>query len=427
MTSLRDLRETLDDHAAAIDDADRWARPVAVRERIRVVRRRRAAAGAVAAVLVVATGATVVASLDRPERPQAAAPPTVVGVDVPQRVAVHGVPYELTGGDPIEGEDDRLRLRGSEEERAVAFAASGLGSGSATLLVDGTAVARVVGGEGLEQPVPVGDAGATLRVRLDGAPDGAETGVAIYESAGLAPGVDNGEVVFRDTVAGGPLLAAAFAEDESAVAVTFRGRLPEVRLASYCAAAERGLWLQFEIDDLGPRGHSCQARDSASVGIVGGVLEDGARVRDHTVRAYLTRGARGPVVDSPGTDLGVAVYQQPAEPVEVFGTRVESQIEYAGRTWRLDRTPESFGDVDDWGTRVEASDTDLLIGLVAEGAMVQATWEGRLDRGGSASLGSPEGVAWMTAGVLLRGDDYDVRITGNGPVTRGALLIYRPL
>ena len=62
MSSIDDLRSTLERHADGLADHDLHVRPVAVRERVRAVRRRRRSALAVAAVAVVgvATLATFV-------------------------------------------------------------------------------------------------------------------------------------------------------------------------------------------------------------------------------------------------------------------------------------------------------------------------------------------------------------------------------
>jgi hypothetical protein len=60
MSTTDDLRSTLDRHASELTDHDLHVRPVAVRERIRVVRRRRRATVAgVAAAVVAAVALTV--------------------------------------------------------------------------------------------------------------------------------------------------------------------------------------------------------------------------------------------------------------------------------------------------------------------------------------------------------------------------------
>ena len=62
MSTMDDLRSTLDRHASELTDHDLHVRPVAVRERIRVVRRRRrGAAGGVAAAVVGAMALTALA------------------------------------------------------------------------------------------------------------------------------------------------------------------------------------------------------------------------------------------------------------------------------------------------------------------------------------------------------------------------------
>lgn len=421
MNTLDELRGTLTRHADELEDAQRYVRPVAVRARIRTVRRRRAGGAAAAFAVVAVTGVAAVSTLDGPDPIQPAGP-SVVGVEVPRQVSVAGFPYALertAAVTPGEG----LRLDRSDQELAVSLVASDLGSGSATLLVDGEAVARARGGEDVELPVPVGS-GQRLRVRLDGAGPQSRAGVAVYESTGeLAEGVDNGTAVFRRSVAGSPLLTAAFApEGAGEVTVTFRGRLSEARFASYCTTTEKGLWLNVEVDDDGPISGPCQVSDARDAASSWSSFEDDHPATRHTVRAYLTHGSQGPEVDAAQAELGVGVYEQPADTREVQGMTVDPLVEYAGRTWQLVEVDA------DGATRLDVRGTDRLLGFVAEGPMVRARWVGALDRGGSSYLGSSQGPARMVAGVLLAGDRYDVRLVDSRDrAVPGSLLIYRPV
>ena len=425
MSTLHDLRETLERHAEELHDGDRPARADAVRRRVRVVRRRRAAATALAAAVVVTGGVGAVASLQAPRAPEVAGP-SVVGVAVPEEVAIHGFPYALADRDGVEGADDRLRLDGSDEQRAVSLVGSGLGAGSATLFVDGSAVARVFADDPVAVPVPVAasDADAVLRVELYDTPAGARTGVAVYDATGeLAPGTDNGTAVFRDTVAGSRLLGADFSEQgEASAALSFEAPLSTTTITSFCRTEEPGLWMQVLLDggDMSSRGQCGTDPDPDAYGSSFGSGGGGTASGPHTVEVRVTRGQQGEVVTDAVVELGVAAYRSGGR-VRVAGASAPEVVEHLGRTWRLDL--DEVGAV--LGIRAE---TDLLVGFVAEGGPVRATWRGDLTSGSTSSAettGGGPGV--MVEGLMLAGDTYDVRlVSDDGAVVDGALLVYRP-
>lgn len=422
MSTLHELRETLGRHADGLHDTDRHERAAAVRGRVRVARRRRATATAIAATVVVAGGVGAVASLQAPRGPDLVGP-TVVGVAVPEEITIHGFPYELSGRDPLEGRDDRLRLDAGEERRAVSLVGSGLGSGSATLYVDGAAVARVVAGEPVAVPVPVPspDVDVVLRVDLHDTPAGARTGVATYDATGgLAPGVDNGTTVFRETVADARLLTADFSEQGDASAtLSFRSPMRATTITSYCRTEEQGLRVQVLLDgEVATRG---ECGDDPGPDAFGSSFTGGDTTRSlHTVEARVTRGETGEVVPDAAVELGVAAYGQ-GTTVRVAGTDVPEVVEHSGRTWRLDLHDVGAG----LGITAE---TDLLVGFVGEGQLVGATWQGELTSGATSYASTGPGPGTMVEGLLLAGDTYAVELVSESgePVVDGALLVYRP-
>lgn len=435
MNTLDDLRSTLRREADGVDDSARYARPVAVRERIRGVRRRRAAVAASAAVVLVAVAATAVGDLLGEHR-QVEPATQVVGVDVPQRVAVYGFPYELTGTEPFTGPRDRLRLQHAADAdrwRAVSLVASGLGGGYATLYLDGQPVARAAGADDVEVPVPVFDGEPTLRVELDGAPAEARAGVAIYGATGDLPnGVTNGTAVFRDEVAGSRLQAGAFSEPgDSSVSVPFSGRIADGRIAYYCHTRETGLWLNVATDEGGVLGTSCGADVDVDAGDGGSNVSGSGSAGSHVLRAYLTRGERGPRVAPPDAVLGVAVYDDPVAPQSVLGTDVATTVELDGRLWTLDRVVRQGQEGSPVRAEVDASDGDRVVGQVAAGETTWITWHGRLLDGESTRMGSDPGVdstGTVVDSYLPRGDTYQVTLHGQGGTPfRGALLVYRPM
>ncbi|WP_395694014.1 hypothetical protein [Nocardioides sp.] len=411
MNTLDDLRTVLGDRADDLRDDDRYLRPAAVRERIRVARRRRTATAAVVAAAAVAVTAIGVGTLRGGDAVEPAS--RVVGVDVPSRVSVYGFPYAVSRTLDFPAGRPRLLLSDTADDRAVSLVARGLGRGSATLYADGEPVARAFGDQDVEVPVPT--AATRFRVRFDRAPASARAGVAVYDWTGeLADGVADagGKAVFRRAMGADRLLAGAFSEPgSSTVSVPFTGAFDGVRFSEYCTTDQKGLWLNVEVDHQGPISGPCRedGRDpgSASATFLG------HRVRDRVVRAYVTRGAEGPVVRSASTVVGVAVYTTPSAP-RVLGMRVAPSVEYGGRTWVLDSVETAPLTLD---TR-----EDVVIGLVARGAAVHADWHGRLVSGTSARLGATSGPASTLATELLAGDRYRIDVRGG----QGRLLVYRP-
>lgn len=431
MNTLHDLRQTLDQHAEGFDDAQRHARIVAVRGRVRAVRRRRAGVVAVAATAALVAG--IAATTVELGPPPGVQPTAVVGVDVPEEVVVGGFPYDL--GDTLTLRDgDRHDLPELDGDRALTLVGSGLGGGSATLYRDGEAIARVRSGEALAVPVPIGSTDPTLRIRYDGTPDGARAGVAVYEATGeLAAGVSDpaGEVVFRDSVGGDRLLAAGFSEPgETETSVRFTGRFSDLRFSEYCASDEPGLWLNVEVDDQGAVSGPCDhmADDPTNDPGTSSSSFEGDRVRERVVRAYLTRGADGPVVSSASAVVGVAVYEVASDQQQALGMRVPSTVEFAGRTWVLDRRlDQPAGDRGPLRTTVDTADGDRLLGLVARDGTVGASWDGRLTDGASSYLGADRGSASAIGGILFAGDRYDVELASmDGAEFDGVIVIYRP-
>jgi len=415
MSTLDDLRSTLDRHADELHDADRYVRPVAVRARIRAVRRRRAAAVSVAAALVLVGAAAAVGSLRSPSTPQ---PASVVGVDVPRDIEVLGFPYALS--ELTELTVDSTDLARSEHPRAVVLTASGLGSGVATLYSNEQPIARVRPGEQVSAPVDLDTGAADLRVRFTDTAHHARAGVAVYEATGeLAQGVANATrtSVFRNEVAGDPLVAAAFAQPgDREVRLRVPGSANELRFASYCAGDD-DLMVNVSIDGHGALSGSCgdRLRDAGRGSSFS--FDDPVPGAEHDVRVYLTRGDGDQPVDPDGADFGVGIYQLSSLDEHALGQRIPARVEYGGRTWVLDGLREAPATID-------TERGDVLLGLVATGRDVNLTWHSALDGDDDGSVTLGDGGFTSTAGLLLPGDSYDVRTTGRPEEAR--LVVYRP-
>ncbi len=147
--------------------------------------------------------------------------------------------------------------------------------------------------------------------------------------------------------------------------MSFTGSLSDVRFSDYCSTDEEGLWLNVEIDDMGPISGPCRDYATNDPGTSSSSFE-GGRVRDRTVHAYLTRGADGPVVSSDSTVVGVAVYRTPVADSILGHEAWPPTVEYAGRLWTLDRVVhQSSGDGGTIEVPVDTADGDRLVGFVA--------------------------------------------------------------
>lgn len=426
MSSIDELRRTLEQRADELHDAERHTRPTAVRARIRTVRRRRAGAVAVsaAAALVVATGTlTLVRGASAPE------PAAPLFDGVPQSIEVHGFPYELSSTSVLEN-DGRLEL---DPDQVVSLVATGLGRGSATLFglpvphLD-VALARVRGDEQVSAPVDVDSGLESVQVRLDGAPDGARVGLAVYEPTGdLAPGVAADGVVFRQRIADWTLDDAAFAAADGTAEVSARGT-GELDLALYCRAERPGLWLHVVyptgLDD--PRRCSEYDWGAHDPGRNHGYLSED-RPGENAVSAYVTDGEDG----TPATDVlfGVAIYHREVPRTEVLGEDVAPTVfEFAGRTWRLDevRTMRSANE----RIEIDTSDGDLFFGYVVRADDSRFAWHGELDpgdmRGGGQDGALPQPASWGQGGILFAGDHYVIDAQLVGEDSAGAVVTYRP-
>lgn len=429
MSTLRELRETLDERAGTVDDTERYARPVAVRARIRAARRRRAGLAASTAAAVALGSVAAVGTL-RDDASVQPAGPAVLGLDVPQEVTLDG--RELAFARALDLDDGRLRLPASGRERAVSLVTDGLGDGSATLLVDGIPVARAFSDEPVEAAVPAyAAANIDLRVRLDGTPADARVGVAVYEDTGrLADGVTDGTRVFRDSVAGSRLVAADFSEPGAgSLELPFDADHVSVEQAGFCTTSAPDVWATTMVDGRDLTTTSCDDDPSVDVGSARTPLED-LRGR-HTLGIRLTRGHDGPPVAPEDAVLGLAVYTGPGlSPGRVAGFTPPAYLEAQGRTWKYVGADGMNRDDGAFPALWTADDSDALVAFVTEGdATVSARWRGRLSRGGSDLVDGLEGHPFFaTAGLLLEGDEYEVTLASDdGAPFRGGVVWYEPV
>ncbi|MDO3394213.1 hypothetical protein QWJ41_00615 [Nocardioides sp. SOB44] len=440
MSTVDDLRSTLEDRARAVDDPGASPRVVAVHERVRGLRRRRrAAAGALAAVVVAAgVGLAALGPVGGGDGPAPAeGPRTLAGQEVPATVSLLGVRYDFETAVEVDVSEGtaRVSFEPGEQPVAVSLVASGLDGGTATLVDSGDGVARSLGAGSVERPVPLPSSGTSLRVVLDDVGPDAQVALAVYQRGDEPPAgvvAPGGDAWFRAERAGEPLLGGGFT-DPGGNELQVRFELDErqrVRFSSYCTADAPGAWVNIDIDDQpGFSRTSCDedapADASGSWGSPAGPLGAGT----HTMRVYLTRGSEGPLLEDPDALLGVAAYAEP-ETVEVAEAEMDRVIEVDGRLWELDAALPATRDGEPVARRVESSPGPRVVGFAARGGIVGLRVEGggAGSRGLGSSLIDARGGASTIVGTLLGGDDYELSLREDrGRPTQGTIVLYRPV
>ncbi len=413
MTTLHDLRDSLRDHADLVDH-DLTARPAAVHQRVRTVRRNRrmAVAGAAAAVVAAVVAVPPIAVRQSPQY--------LDGLRAPDSVGSLGFTSDFADGVTGDGRA-ALRLEESDEPRLVTWDAE-----QGDVRVKGPH-AEPFTSEGGFTDFTIVHPGETGTWRATG--EGI-VGLAVYDLDELAPGDAAGGVVFRDVVAGAERIASAWATeaaDEVAVEVTLPAG--EFGVSGYCAGAPRGTWLHVELDDDGPlswgrcgdtgpdAGPWTGSWEAAEVGEAGTVV---------TGRAWLTDGATGPRVPVTGeVRLGVGFYALSTQVAELGPVDVPEVLEMDGHLWRLDSVVGSDAGTGRVDTTIEASaGSPVLVEVVGagRGGMIQ----GRLGDQPESSLSQASRLgARMGLGLTYESVDATATISGDDPERVVGLAIYR--
>ncbi len=412
MTSLDDLRATLQDHSCGMTDRDVAVRAASVHRRVGVVRRRRRAAiSGAAAVLVVAGGVALLPGGDENVAPEPSTDDVLVGVDVPPTMESLGFTYALNQS--AEGGLGRVRvaLSASSEPRLVSWATAGDEQGvtvEAPTLSGPTAYD--VPDFGDFTYVPAGSR-ATVEVRADqGEP---VLTLAVYTLSDDRPaGTTKDGVTFRRDVAEGTLLGAAVGDpgqEELSVPATATG--PGVSYRYFCSGGPADAYLHIaylrdERQEL-VDGAGCDDDTPVDAAAMGGTGRATRPGNDVGVRFYVTEGPDGPPLSSPGLRLGIGVYGLDHDPVGPEGF-LPATLEHGGHVWRrVDVLRSTDGSREVTGTAPADEGVVLAVvyGNVVDGSVVV-----RADLGGSPGVGLGGGGA--TQQVMPAGGDVRVSATG---------------
>ena len=399
MSTLHELRLTLDEHAERLHDSGHIDRTAAVHQRVRAVRRRRTAAVAIAAVVAIIATAVVTQTLRTPEDPVPAE--QWHGVDVPTEVDLAAGTYDLDELRDMEpGEKVSFPYPEKLDRRAVALMAPGLGDGTATLLVNGNPVTRLVGDSELTPTFALwlND----LQIRLDGAPAGAQVGIATY----------NGPDTVFPEIHENDKLAASTTSDDSSAEITVTAALSELELAALCSSTTGEITMT--VDDVAVvDAEACSQNFQLEDGSFSTEqLADNDRVEEHTIRVERTE---------PG--VSVAAYVLGDGP-EILGQQVAETVEYMGRSWTLDETIDQDGGALPLSAEITTTDEDRLVQFVNANGGAAATLTSGL--GEPCEAISTQGLSDSCNPILLAGDVHQIEVTGYTLTTEAAILVYRP-
>ena len=333
MSTLDELRRTLDEHADSLHDDGAHVRAAAVRRRGRQVRRQRRIGVAVAAAAVVATTAAVV-TLPGGDSPQPA-DRHLLGMEAPASLQSLGYTYDFARG--VVGDADRtvVRLAASDQPRLLSWADKGVD----TIRVR-TADDRVIASHGDFEDftiIPPGQSGTWTIT-------GANTAAAIYTLDTTRPpdGATQDGITYRSRVLDRRLIGAQVGQvGESSVRSTIQLPAGRIGFSSYCTGGDENTWFHVEIQGATS---SFGANCTAPVFDPGGNLETQFRWKTAgptQVHAWATEGEHGPVLDHRPVRITFGFYSMGHDTIEVAGTDMDQQVEYDGHVWAIPLPVES--------------------------------------------------------------------------------------
>lgn len=426
MTGINELRQALNDQAAAVSDHAVEVRSGEIHHRVGVVRRRRRAAlaGSAAAVLAVVAGVALLPDGTKDPGPDLAN--TIVGVVAPTELTSLGYTYTLQRG--VEGDTDTtvLDLAASGEPRLVSWATEGVDD--TVTVTDDVSDERLVYRTADFSDFVIIPEGEPARVEVTSA-DGSRVGLAAYAVDLDSPpsGVSKDGVTFRDEVADQRLIAAEIGDlGDTDLTLETTSRGPQTGTAVFCAGAPRGAFLQVERGDTQYIGEEvCDGR--TPIDVTPGITSPTRAGKPWRVRIYLTDGEDGPVIEAERARIGVAAYDVPqVAETGAFEAVSSGLTEYRGHLYR--RAEMLDVPTDEQSTRVPLPETEvpmLVFGYAeARSGAMKFTLQGEL-RPHRFELGATGGVSGVGLGLFSgQGATVEVERIGTRMNDRALVVVY---
>ena len=406
MNTTDDLRSTLDRHASGLADHDLHVRPVAVRERVRVVRRRRrAAVGGVAAAVVGALALTLPLG---GERQAPVADRTLAGHVAPRTLSSLGYTYTFAQGRQGDGRA-RLHFAASDRPRLVSWATSG---------PDNEVTLRGV--DESPRTVTTDDFGDFVRVppQRDGTITVTGVGkvaLATYDLSGAAPGDTRDGITFRHDVAGRRLLGDAIGDPgEADIAFDTSTEAGPLPISYLCSRGPADAWLHIAVaGGQVVTGGGCDDApfDPAGSGAVE-IHVNADEARSLHVRMWVTHGEHGRLVEDPDLRLAVGAYAPAPAVARLAGWPVPATRERDGHLWRLVDTEAGAPGARELSVHgLAGQETLVAMSFAHTGPGVVRTLEdGRLGESSFAAGGSGSTEAVVPA----TGGSVGLRVDGRG-------------
>ncbi len=402
MSTLSDLRSTLDEHAESVADAEATARLSAVHHRVAVVRRRRRAVGTGAVALAMVAGVAV-ALWPRSAQEPTPAGPVVLGQRAPSTLHSLGYTYDATGHAQVVHGRGTVVVAESPKPQLLTWTT--VRTATVTFELNGEVHRTTVSHFRDFLWLP---GGVANRVHVDAGR--ADVGIATYAVAARAPaGYTRAGVTYRRVVAGADLLAAKIGDEgESSVTTTFLVPKGSTSVGVMCSELPHGDVVNLSFDGHGAVSSTTCDGDSTFDPGSAAYPHDHVGRPGHTVRVrvWISRGFHDhtpvPAGSIPGLRVGVGVYG-PVAQRSLGGSPVPLEIEDEGRLWQLATTAS------------QRTSTRLRVGPAPVDRVASLVWRThghtRMTFGvesqtpeGSSSTGGPGGMSdlWVPAGSAVQ-------------------------
>jgi hypothetical protein len=337
MSTLSDLRSTLDEHAESVADAEATARLTAVHHRVAAVRRRRRAVGtgALALVLLAGTAVALVPHLGGDAEPAA---PVILGQRAPTTITALGYTYRTDGHGASYRRSGSVEVPKSDEPKLYSWTTSS----DTTVTVrtpDRDAWHSDVTGFHDYVVVPPGVSG-----RLEVSAARGSVGIASYDLTDRVPAgaYSKDGITYRAEHAGAPLLRG-IVSDRGQTDVTTSFLVPNgpVELHLVCSGLPKGAFVHVEVGGKESEiGDSRSCSDPTEFDPASLTYSTQPRVArpgtTQTVRIRVTGGFHDrtalPAGSAPNLRMGLGLYG-PAQSVRTGAGRVPRVVERGGHTW----------------------------------------------------------------------------------------------